>query len=183
MMHQSKVGNAPGGVGRPFLGLRRRPGRLALRVFRLPLPLYRAGWGWLLGDTFLLLTHVGRKTGRPRATAAMVLGHDASSGELAICSVWGPDADWVRNLRAGPALRVQVGRKEFVPQHRFLTTEEAVAVALEFRRRHPWRLRLLCRVLGLGDLRSDAALRRFVASRPFVALRPLIPTTHAARER
>ena len=37
---------------RPLLGLRRRPGRLALTVFRLPLVLYRRGWGWLLGRTF-----------------------------------------------------------------------------------------------------------------------------------
>ena len=145
-------------------------------MFRLPLPLYRAGWGWLLGNTFLLLTHIGRKTGRPHATAAMVLGHDAGTEELAICSVWGPHADWVRNLHAGPALRVQVGRQSFVPDHRFLTTDEAYAVAVDFRRRHPWRLRLLCRVLGLDDLRSDEALRQFVGTRPFVALRPRTPT-------
>jgi hypothetical protein len=35
----------------PLLGLRRRPGRLALTVFRLPLGLYQRGWGWLMGDT------------------------------------------------------------------------------------------------------------------------------------
>ncbi|HEY9493315.1 MAG TPA: hypothetical protein VIR15_00550, partial [Intrasporangium sp.] len=40
------------------------------------------------------------------------------------------------------------------------------------RRRHPQRLRLISRVLGLDDLRSDAAIREFVRDRPFVALRP-----------
>ena len=35
-----------------------------LAIFRLPLLLYRQGWGWLLGDTFLLLVHAGRKTGK-----------------------------------------------------------------------------------------------------------------------
>lgn len=59
---------------RPLLGLRRQPGRLALLIFRLPLPISRAGWGWLfLGRTFLLLTYVGRRSGNPHATAAMVL--------------------------------------------------------------------------------------------------------------
>jgi hypothetical protein len=56
------------GVGRrakPLLGVRRQPGRLALAVFRLPLPLYRRGWGWLLGHTFLLLVH---GDGRPASS-------------------------------------------------------------------------------------------------------------------
>lgn len=161
---------------RPLLGLRRRPGRLALLVFRLPLPLYRAGWGWLfLGHTFLVLTHVGRKTGTPYATAAMVLAEDKSTGEAVICSVWGPHADWIRNLHANPALRVQIGRTSFVPEHRFLTGAEAFAVGTEFRHRHPWRVRLISRVLGV-DLRSDTGMREFIDGRPFVALRPAGPS-------
>jgi deazaflavin-dependent nitroreductase family protein len=157
---------------RPWLGFRRRPGRLALLVFRLPLPLYRFGFGWVLGHTFLQLTHVGRRTGKAHEAVAMVLAYDRSSGESVICAVWGPRTDWVRNLEACKALRVQVGRDAFVPQHRFLTEDEAVAVGADFRRRHPQRLRLISRVLGLDDLRSDAAIREFVRDRPFVALRP-----------
>jgi len=161
-----------GTSSRPLLGFRRQPGRLALLIFRLPLPLYRTGWGWLfLGRTFLVLTHVGRKTGRSRATAAMVLSEDKTTGEAVICSVWGPRTDWIRNLHAHPAVRVQIGRESFVPQHRFLTDEEAFAVGVEFRRRHPWRVRMIRRVLG-ADLGSDAAMREFISTRPFVALRP-----------
>jgi deazaflavin-dependent oxidoreductase (nitroreductase family) len=158
---------------RPLLGFRRQPGRLALAIFRMPLPLYRAGLGWLLGHVFLLVTHAGRKTGRPYATAAMVLAHDRGSGEVVVCSVWGPQTDWIRNLRARPALEVRIGRDSFVPQQRFLTTDESFAVAKDFRRRHRWRLRLISRVLGLADLRSDAAVREFVSTRPFVAFRPV----------
>jgi len=152
-------------------GLRGRPGRLALLVFRLPLPLYRAGCGRLMGRTFLVLTHVGRSTGRPHATAAMVLAEDKTAGEVFICSAWGARADWIRNLRAHPALRVQVGRESFVPHHRFLTPAEAFAVGVAFRHLHPWRVRLISRVLGV-DLGSEAGIREFVDSRPFVALRP-----------
>jgi deazaflavin-dependent oxidoreductase (nitroreductase family) len=144
-------------------------------AFRLPLPLYRAGWGWLfLGRTFLVLTHVGRTTGEPHATAAMVLAEDKSTGEAVFCSVWGPRADWIRNLRAHPALRVQIGRDSFAPQHRFLTDEEAFVVGAEFRDRHPLRVRLLGRVLGV-DLRSDGGIREFIETRPFVAVRPAGP--------
>jgi AraC-like DNA-binding protein len=55
---------------KPFLGLRRRPGRLALAMFRMPLRAYRHDAGWLLGRTFLEFVHTGRKTGRPCAAAA-----------------------------------------------------------------------------------------------------------------
>ena len=80
---------------RPLLGLRSQPGRLALFIFRLPLPLYRVGLGWLfLGRTFLVLSQLGRKTGQPRATAAMVLADHRDSGEVVICSVWGPRTTW-----------------------------------------------------------------------------------------
>jgi deazaflavin-dependent oxidoreductase (nitroreductase family) len=157
---------------RPLLGFRRQPGRLALAIFRMPLPLYRAGLGWLLGHVFLLVTHAGRKTGKPYATTAMVLSHDKGSGEVVVCSVWGRQTDWIRNLRAHPALEVRIGRDSFVPQQRFLTTDQSFAIATDFRGRHPWRMRLISRVLGLADLRSDAAVREFVSTRPFVAFRP-----------
>jgi deazaflavin-dependent oxidoreductase (nitroreductase family) len=158
---------------RPLLGLRERPGRLALGVFRLPLLLYRRGWGRLLGRTFMLLVHAGRKTGNPRWMTAMVLHYDPTSREVIIVSAWGPDADWVRNLRARPALRVEVGRESYTPRHRFLTEDDSVAVANDFIHRHPYRRLLICRILGWPDLRDEAVLREFVRHHPFVALRPV----------
>ena len=157
---------------RPLLGLRRRPGRLALAVFRLPLVLYRRGWGWLLGRTFMLLVHAGRRTGQPHLMTAMVMHYDPSTREVVIFSGWGPGSDWVRNLRARPALRVEVGRESYTPQHRFLTEDESVAVVGDFLRRHPYRGRLACRILDWPDLRQEPALRDFVRTHPFVALRP-----------
>ena len=154
-----------------FFGIR-APGRLMLAVFRLPLHLYRRGWGRLLGHTFLLFVHAGRKTGTPHEVTAMVLRFDETTKEAVIFSAWGPNADWVRNLHARPALRVQIGRESFVPEQRFLTEDEAFAVTAAFRRQHPWRVRFAVKVLGWDDLRSDAAVREFVHSRPFVALSP-----------
>jgi deazaflavin-dependent oxidoreductase (nitroreductase family) len=156
---------------RPLLGLRRRPGRLALAVFRVPLPLYRAGWGWLLGRTFLLLVHAGRKTGRPHAMTAMVLRDDPATHEAVICSGWGATTDWIRNIRARPALEVRIGRESFIPQQRFLSEEESFDGCLEFCLRHPARLRVVRPVFG-WDLRTEKAIREFVRSHPFVAFRP-----------
>jgi deazaflavin-dependent oxidoreductase (nitroreductase family) len=176
MAVRSSVVPHPAGHGsKPLLGLRRRPGRVALAVFRLPLLLYRRGWGWLLGDTFLLLVHAGRKTGKRYSTVAMVLRYEPHTREAVICSAWGQDTDWIRNVRANPALQVQIGRQSFTPQQRFLTRDESLAVLAEFRHRHPHRSRLIASVLGWGDLGSDAAAREFVSTRPFVSLRPIDP--------
>jgi deazaflavin-dependent oxidoreductase (nitroreductase family) len=160
---------------KPLLGVRGQPGRLALAAFRLPLPLYQRGWGWLLGHTFLLVTHAGRKTGKRRETVAMTLAYDPQTQEAVIFSGWGPNTDWIRNIRAHPALQIQIGRESYTPQQRFLSEDESVAVVVEFRRQHPGRVRLAARILGWGDLSSDTALRDFVRSHPFVSFRPARP--------
>jgi deazaflavin-dependent oxidoreductase (nitroreductase family) len=168
-----KTSNPPATQGpRPLLGLRRRPGRLALAVFRLPLVLYRRGWGRLLGRTFMLLVHAGRRTGQPHLMTAMVMRYDTATREVVIFSGWGPNSDWVRNLRARPALWVEVGRDSYRPQHRFLSDDDGVAVAADFLRRHPYRALLARRILGWPDLGTEPALREFVHTHPFVALHP-----------
>ena len=166
------IGAVPTRPTRPLLGLRRRPGRLALAVFRLPLVLYRHGWGWLLGTTFMLLVHAGRKTGQPHLMTAMVMSWNPSTREVVIFSGWGPNSDWVRYLRARPALRVEVGREHYTPQHRFLSETESVALARDFVRRHPYRVRVATRILDWPDLHSETILRDWVRTHPFVALRP-----------
>jgi deazaflavin-dependent oxidoreductase (nitroreductase family) len=163
---------APTQPTRPLLGLRRRPGRLALAVFRLPLVLYRHGWGRLLGTTFMVLVHAGRKTGQPHLMTAMVMSWNPSTREVVIFSGWGPNSDWVRNLRARPALRVEVGRESYTPRHRFLSEDESVAVTSDFVLRHPYRVWLATRILNWPDLHSETAVRDFVRTHPFVALRP-----------
>jgi deazaflavin-dependent oxidoreductase (nitroreductase family) len=139
---------------------------------RTPRPLYRHGLGWLLGHTFLLITHKGRKSGKRRETVAMALAYDPDTREAVIFSAWGPNTQWMRNLRAHPALQIQIGRDTYLPEQHFLSEDEAVAVALEFRRRHPWRLRLFAVILSWGDLSTEPAMRDFVRSRPFVSFRP-----------
>ena len=157
---------------RPLLGLRRRPGRLALWFMRLPRPLYHRGWGRLLGHTFLLIAHEGRKTGKRRETVAMALTYDPRTRETVVCSAWGPNTEWMRNLRAHPALEVRIGGETYVPTQRFLSEDEAVAVATEFRDSHPRRLRLFATILGWGTLDTDSDVRELVRDRPFVAFRP-----------
>jgi deazaflavin-dependent oxidoreductase (nitroreductase family) len=164
--------SAQTGPRRPLLGLRRKPGRLALAVFRLPLKAYQHNAGPAVGRTFLAFTHVGRTTGRTYQTVAMVLRYDQATGEAAIVAGWGPQTDWYRNLKAHPAVQVQLGGQTFTPQHRFLTDEEAFDVVGQFRREHPHRVRFFGTVLGWGGLRDDERVQKFIGTHPFVAFRP-----------
>ena len=161
---------------RPVLGLRKAPGRLALAVFRMPLRAARSGH--LPGRTFVSFVHAGRKSGQPHEAVAMVLRYDEVAREVVIVAAWGPHTDWVRNLRAARAIRVQLGPDSFVPEQRFLSDDEALDVLRHFRRQHPARLRLAQAALGWGDLRHDDAARAFVQTHPFVAFRPT--QTHEA---
>lgn len=173
-MSASGTSRSPG-HDRHLLGLRRQPGRLAVAIFRLPLKAYQHNAGPALGRTFLAFTHAGRRTGLSHQAVAMVLRHAEASGEAVICAGWGPQTDWYRNLRAVPATQVQLGGRTFTPQQRFLTEEEAFDVAVQFRREHPRRMRLISTILGWGNLRDDGPLRELVRTHPFVAFRPTEP--------
>ena len=65
--------------------------------------------------TFLLLVHTGRKTGQSYSTVAMILSRDPQSHEAVICSAWGKDSDWIRNIQAHPAVKVQIGTPAAAP--------------------------------------------------------------------
>jgi len=159
---------------RPVLGLRQQPGRLALAAMRMPRPLYHHGLGKLLGHTFLLIAHEGRTTCKRRETVAMAVRWNREAKEAIVCSAWG-DTQWLRNLRAKPALEIQIAADRFTPQQHFLNVDEAADVAARFREQHPWRLRLFSTILGWGDLSSEQKLRQLVQDRPFVAFRPIPP--------
>jgi deazaflavin-dependent oxidoreductase (nitroreductase family) len=126
----------------------------------------------MLGRTFLEFTHAGRKSGQQYATVAMVLSYDEPCQEAVICAAWGPETDWVRNLRAGSMTTVNIARDSFTARHQFLSNDEAFAVAQAFRRRHPHRLHTMQRLLGWGDLNDDATLRKFVEGHPMVRFSP-----------
>jgi len=154
------------------LGLRRKPGLIALTVFRsMPLA-YRLHLGRLFGHTFLNMTHRGRKSGRQYHTALKTISWDRASGEVVIFSIYGKNADWMKNITAEPAVSIEMGGMRFEPAQRLLTAGEAFEATKGFRRDHSRQLRLFSAVLGWGKLDTDESIREFVRERPFVAFRP-----------
>lgn len=154
---------------------RPRPAKWAKPIFDAPSWLYRHGLGWLLGRRFLEVTHIGRISGKERFAVLEVVKIDPSNGESIVASAFGPKADWYQNLQAAPAVRIRQGRREYVPEQRFLNDDEVRQIASEFSEEHRLEARVANRVMAIiGAVPLDAypnAVELF-ASFPMVAFRP-----------
>jgi deazaflavin-dependent oxidoreductase (nitroreductase family) len=150
------------------------PTRLMRWCFRIPLWLYRANLGWLLGHRLARLTHRGRRTGQIHQTVVEVVRFDPHTREIVVAAAWGGQTDWYRNIQQSPALEVRSGRLSYLPSQRFLTPDETYQELRRYTQRHPWVARhVLPRLLGLPvdgpeSQRRDAvdATLRGVAFRP-----------------
>jgi deazaflavin-dependent oxidoreductase (nitroreductase family) len=152
--------------------LKDRRAWLSRLAFRAPLALYRIGLGGLLGHQFLVLTHVGRRTGQIHETVLKVLHYDATTHESIVASAWGAEADWYRNLQVRPALAVRTAGAWYVPETRTLPADEAFAVFTDWTRRQHQFAELMLGQIGLSWDVPEAEQRAIVAGFPFIAFRP-----------
>lgn len=124
-----------------------RPPAFMIPILKLPLLLYRTGLGWLLGYRFMLLTHIGRSSGKVRRTVLAVLHFDSETKEIMAISAWSA-SDWYKNILTAPAVQVEAGFTHYVPFHRSLSLEEIAALFEDYRRKHPIFSRIVCRIPG-----------------------------------
>lgn len=134
---------------------RKRPFGLQRLFFRFPIYFYRAHFGWLLGKRFLLLNHVGRKSGLPRQTVLEVAHYDPSSDSYTIASGFGTQSDWYRNLQQQPNVTIQVGQRKLAAQARLLTPDESGAAMVRYAHQYPKTAQRLMQVLGYSGDGSD----------------------------
>jgi deazaflavin-dependent oxidoreductase (nitroreductase family) len=123
---------------------------------RAPVWLYRARLGILLGPRFLLLEHTGRKTGTARHVALEVVDRPAP-GTYVVVSGFGERAQWLKNIRVSPRVRVFfLSRAPLPATARVLPQDEGTAVLDAYAARHPraWAAMqpVLERTLGAGSL-------------------------------
>jgi hypothetical protein len=65
------------------------PRGLARLAWRAPIWFYRLGLGGLLGQRFVLLNHIGRRSGQPRQAVVEVVRHDKRTGTYIVASGFG----------------------------------------------------------------------------------------------
>ena len=116
-------------------------------IFKLPVFLYRFRLGWLLGNRFMQITHVGRHSGKVRRSILAVLRFDEKTKELYAVSAW-KGSDWYYNIQTSPALQVETGFVRYVPAQRILSPQEITRTFVEYREKHPIFTRIICRIPG-----------------------------------
>src|ERR1700751_4718405 len=147
-----------------------RPNAALRPVFRAPVYLYRWKCGWLLGHRFLLVTHVGRRTGQRRHPVLEVMEYRKEGPEAVVMSAFGRNADWLRNIEATSSPAVVIGSRRFIASYRFLDEEDAMRVVAGYEHRNRLITRIirlvLSRLLGWRYDGSKSASRRFGQKTP-----------------
>lgn len=158
--------------------LRRHPkgaNAVLRRLLRAPVYLYRWNCGWLLGHRFLLLIHIGRRTGVRRCTVLEIIEYRENGPEAIVISGFGHNAGWLRNIKAVPSPQVVIGSQAFVAAHRFLEEEAAVNTIARYEARNRFVAPIirwtLSRLLGWRYRSSREDRCRLVRQLPLIALR------------
>ncbi|WP_198411127.1 nitroreductase family deazaflavin-dependent oxidoreductase [Microbacterium suaedae] len=105
-------------------------------LMRLPIPLYRAGLGRLLGRRLVMIEHQGRSSGEPRFVVVEVV--ERTGRALRVASGFGAKSQWYRNLRANGVAYLSTGgvRRERVAVD-LLDDEASGAVLARYASAHP----------------------------------------------
>lgn len=135
------------------------PAGVARLLLRLPILLYRAGLGRLLGARFLLLEHTGRSSGRLRQTVLEVAGHDTAQDTYYVAVGFGPSSDWYRNLLVTRECTIRVRGQRSARKARPLSAGEGADLMADYARRHPGAARGLMRFMGFRVDGSEADYR------------------------
>lgn len=155
----------------------RRPGGVLRFGLRLPIWLYRLRLGWLLGHRFLMLTHIGRKSGKPHHAVIEVIRYDKDTATYYVVSGWGKRSDWYQNLIHFPKVTIHVGAHKFHAIAEFIPLERAAEILETYASEHALAFRELSG-LFLGErVEADGnTARRLAAKMPMVAFHPVAST-------
>ena len=146
-----------------------KPSGVWKHVLRAPVYLFRWRLGFVFGDRFILIDHVGRRSGTTFQTPVEVVEHDEASHEYVVCSGTGPKADWYRNLQAQPAPAVQVRNRRWAPTQRLLGAEEAAERFERYEVAHPKAAKRLLGSMGNNYDGTDEGRVAMMADMPMVA--------------
>ncbi len=149
------------------------PTGLTRALFRLPLPLYRVGLGWVFGGRILVLDYVGHISGRQRHVVLESVAHGANDGSYVVASGWGPTAAWYRGLLRTPDVSIRIGAKAIPVRAVPLSADEGAEIFARYGARHRRAAKLLLRkLMGYAVDGSEADFRAVGRRMPFVRLVP-----------
>ena len=155
--------------------LEKRPNALLKFFFRIPVWMHKlgvGGWERLIGAQWMLITTVGRKSGKPRDTMVDVMDYDAASDTYYIEAAYGSRADWYKNMQANPVFEVRVGRRKFQASATPLTNEGAGEMMVQFFRKKPAYTRSVMAMVGM-KFEGEEELRVLGSKLTLLAVTPV----------
>ena len=138
-------------------------------LWRAPIWFYRIGLGSLLGKRFLLLTHIGRKSGQPRQAIVEVVDFDAKNNIYFAVSGFGEKAQWFQNIMHTPQVKIQVGNHAMLARAGRLSLEDGEHILLDYSQNHPIALRELRKMLNISYDGSPESVQEMAKVLPVVA--------------
>lgn len=148
------------------------PRGLKALPWKLPILIYRSGLGWIMGTKFLLLEHIGRRTGQLRRAVLEVIDLDPVEGEYVVASGFGTRSQWFQNISQEPRVTIQVGSKRIDALASRLDPDQAGELLLRYAERHPGNLKALGALLGYEIDHSPEGIRAFGRELPLVRFEP-----------
>ncbi len=153
---------------------KQRPNTLLKVFFKIPLFVHKLGFGgWerIIGAQWMLITTIGRKSGRHRQVMVDVLLHNGQTDAYYILSAYGSRADWVRNIQVNPRFEAQVGRRKFSARASTLSGEKAGEMLVQFYRLKPAYTRAVMNAAGM-KFKDEDDLRMLGAKLLLLAVTP-----------
>jgi len=143
-------------------------------LFRFPILFYKIGLGWLLGNRFLMLTHIGRCSGQPQNVVLEVLYHNRVNTEYYVLSGWGSNSNWCKNIQKNPEVMVNVDGHKFEALAIQVSLNEATKLIFDYTKKHPRAFQMISkRVLGLEVSGNKDDIEMLAKSLPVIRLQPL----------
>jgi deazaflavin-dependent oxidoreductase (nitroreductase family) len=153
--------------------LAQQPHGLLRFGLRFPIWLYHLHLGWLLGHRFLLLNHMGRKSGLPRQTVIEIVRYDKATDVCIVASGWGTKSDWFRNLQQRPEVTITLGLRGLKARAVFLSEPEGAHELLDYAKRHPLAFREITSLFtGHRVAATEKNCRELAKAIPIVAFQP-----------
>jgi deazaflavin-dependent oxidoreductase (nitroreductase family) len=111
----------------------------------MPIYLYRLKLGFLLGHRFVMIEHVGRKSGKTRQTVLEVVWiHER---QVYVAAAWGVASDWYQNIVQHPRVTVRIASQKYEANAVVVDVPTAHSILAGYAERHPKAFRSLSRFM------------------------------------
>jgi deazaflavin-dependent oxidoreductase (nitroreductase family) len=134
---------------------------LQAKLYRLPIWIYRLKLGWIFGKRALLLTHIGRKSGKRRQTVLEIIHLLPEEQQYFVVSGFGSHSQWFQNIQLEPRVTIQVGSKHMTALAQQLKPDQAEIVFLVYTQRNPQVVRMLAKMIGYNVPHTPEGYRAF----------------------